>query len=80
MASGSAPAAVNLCAATAAVPQDYFSVLIVLEILMLMLQCKLTKAPNLANRNFNFSRALVGENNDIGPNFTLGLCDINFSF
>ena len=54
MASGSVPAAVHLCAATAAVPQDYFSVQIVLEIIMLMLQCKLMKAPNLANHNFDF--------------------------
>ena len=54
MASGSVPAAVNLCAATAAVPQDYFSVTIVLEIIMLMLQCELTKVPNLVNCNFDF--------------------------
>ena len=47
MASGSVPAAVNLCAATAAVPQDYFSVPIVLEIIMLMLQCKLTQSGEL---------------------------------
>ena len=81
MASGSEPAAVYLGTATAAVLQDYFSVLIVLEIIMLMLQCKLTKVPNLANRNFDFFPcALVRESNDIGPNFTLGLCDINFSF
>ena len=59
MASGSVPAAVNLCAATAAVPQDYFSVLIVLEIIMLMLQCKLMKAPNLANCNYDFSLCLI---------------------